>query len=615
MKLNITQKLILIIVLLVIVPVLATGFMANSAAKEIVTQLLNQSQITLAREIAEQASQLFRTARLDTKMLSALPALSDHYYNHFYSLYSEAEISRKQIEDFFLDMARKSNFYYRICYFSAEGRQIVNITQGSVQNVSAFYFDPQMPVEEAADKGGEPYVSSVLTMEDGRRTVQMTQPLTDVWGNRSGFVVLELDFDRITDSILERRVGEQGYAMVIDTQGRMQVHPDREYLGKRYDMLGVPSMAELIPAMLRDRQGMAPYENKGSKVAAYTPVTENGWIVAITLPESEFVERVNIIRERVLLIVMLAASITVGVGIIFSWHFVRPIKELALATNVISAGRLPAQIESASNDELGILTRSFNHMVRNLRRVQAELVKSEKLGSLGRLATGVAHEIRNPLNSIKIAAEILDTKQPSAKEAGELMKLIRTEVSHLDNFVTNFLSYARQPPPNAIDVDANQLIRDILHSVSIRLENTAITLDMELADDLPVVPMDPFQMERALLNIIINAIDAMPRGGRLKVRTLGDTLMTATGTQACFLIEVADSGAGLPAEQLQHVFDPFFTTKEHGTGLGLSLTKSIVEAHGGSIFIEAGRDGGVIARIRLPEQAPESGEERSDETV
>ena len=293
----------------------------------------------------------------------------------------------------------------------------------------------------------------------------------------------------------------------------MQVHPDRGYLGKRYDMLGVPSMAELIPAMLRDRQGMAPYENKGSKVAAYTPVTENGWIVAITLPESEFVERVNIIRERVLLIVMLAASITVGVGIIFSWHFVRPIKELALATNVISAGRLPAQIESASNDELGILTRSFNHMVRNLRRVQAELVKSEKLGSLGRLATGVAHEIRNPLNSIKIAAEILDTKQPSAKEAGELMKLIRTEVSHLDNFVTNFLSYARQPPPNAIDVDANQLIRDILHSVSIRLENTAITLDMELADDLPVVPMDPFQMERALLNIIINAIDAMPRGG------------------------------------------------------------------------------------------------------
>ena len=91
--------------------------------------------------------------------------------------------------------------------------------------------------------------------------------------------------------------------------------------------------------------------------------------------------------------------------------------------------------------------------------------------------------------------------------------------------------------------------------------------------------------------------------------------MTATGTQSCILIEVADSGAGLPAEQLQHVFDPFFTTKEHGTGLGLSLTKSIVEAHGGSIFIEAGRDGGVIARIRLPEQAPESGEERSDETV
>lgn len=615
MKLNITQKLILIIVLLVIVPVLATGFMANSAAKEIVTQLLNQSQITLAREIAEQASQLFRTARLDTKMLSALPALSDHYYNHFYSLYSEAEISRRQIEDFFLDMARKSNFYYRICYLSAEGRQIVNITQGRVQNVSAYYFDAQMPMEEETDKSREPYVSSVLTMEDGRRAVQMTQPLTDVWGNRSGFVVLELDFDRITSDILERRVGEQGYAMVIDTQGCIQIHPDNQYLGKRYDVLGVPSMTELIPKMLRERQGMASYENKGRKMAAYTPVTDSGWIVAITLPESEFVERVNVIRERVLLIVMLAASITVGVGIIFSWHFVRPIKELALATNVISAGRLPAQIEASSSDELGILTRSFNHMVRNLRRIQGELVKSEKLGSLGRLATGVAHEIRNPLNSIKIAAEILDSKQPSAREAGELMKLIRTEVSHLDNFVTNFLSYARQPPPNAIDVDASELIQDIIHSVSPRLENNAIALDMELADDLPVVPMDPFQMERALLNVIINAIDAMPEGGTMHIRTCCDMYTTARGAQPCILIEVADSGVGLPAEQLQHVFDPFFTTKEHGTGLGLSLTKSIVEAHGGSIFIEAGRDRGLIARIRLPEEAPASGEERSNETV
>lgn len=615
MKLNITQKLILIIVMLVIVPVLATGFMANSAAKEIVTQLLNESQITLAQEIAEQVSQLFRTARLDTKMLSALPALSDYYYNHFYGLHSEAEISRKQIEDFFLDIASKSNFYYRICYLSAEGRQIANITQGRILNVSTFYFDPQISVTDKTDKTKEPVISSVLKMEDGRRSVRMSQPLTDVWGNCSGFVLLELDFDKISDDILQRRVGEQGFAIVIDTQGRIQIHPDSQFLDKRYDMLGMPSMSQLISKMRNSHQGIASYENKDKKVAAYTHVDENGWIVSIVLPESEFVKRVNIIRERVLFIVMLAASVTIGVGIIFSWHFVRPIKELALATNVISAGRLPAQIEVPSNDELGILTRSFNHMVRNLRRIQAELARSERLGALGHLAAGVAHEIRNPLNSIKISAEVLDTKQPSAKEAEELMKLILAEVSHLENFVTNFLSYARQPPPNAIDVDANQLIKDILHPMSTRLANSDISISMELADDLPVIPLDPFQMERALLNIIVNAVDAMPEGGSLRISTRCDTYMTETGTQPCILIEVADSGIGLTAEQLQHVFDPFFTTKEFGTGLGLSLTKSIVDSHGGDIYIEAGRERGVVTRIRLPKNRPDIREERSHEAL
>jgi two-component system NtrC family sensor kinase len=608
--LNITQKLILIIVILVIMPILATGILANHAAKEIVTQLLNESQITLAREIAEQVSQLFRTAQADTKMLSALPALSDYYYNHFYSLQSEAEINRKQIEEFFLDMAAKSNFYYRICYLDADGVQVANITQGRIQGSKGLSSIIPFPAGGAFDSRNKMQVSSVMTIDDGQqRVVRFVRPLFDVWNNRSGQVLLELDFDKITDHILSRHVGKKGYAMLIDTDGRIQVHPDRLIRQKRSDELGVSSVAYLVPKMLAKRQGMVSYNYKGNRVAAFTTVEQNGWIVAVSLPESEFAERVNLVRARVLWVVMLAGIITLAVGIIFSWHFVQPIKQLAQATNVISSGQLPPQIEVVSNDELGLLTRSFNHMVRNLRRIQGELVKSEKLVSLGRLATGVAHEIRNPLNSMKVAAEILNTKQPTQEEVNELVDLISGEIAHLDDFVTDFLTYARQPPLNYTGIDVNQLVTDTVDAVTPRMAKKEIRVEMDLYPRLPVTRMDPFQMERALMNLVVNAIDAMPGGGRLKIATFHKHPDTRNSNPSFIQIVVCDTGVGLETDQIDRVFDPFYTTKDHGTGLGLSLTKSIVEAHGGSVTLEENADSGVTARIYLPERLSDKGKE------
>lgn len=609
-KLNITKKLILIIVILVIAPILATGILANQAAKEIVTQLLNESQITLAREIAEQISQLFRTARTDTKMLSALPALSDYYYNHFYSLHSEAEISRKQIEEFFLDMADKSNFYYRICYFNAEGVQVVNITQGRLQGGEGLSSIITFPTDGAFDSGDKLQVSSVMAMADEqKRVVRFVQPLFDVWNNRSGLVLLELDFDKITDHILSRRVGKKGYAMLVDIDGRIQVHPDRRIRQKRFDQLGISALADLVAKMLAEHQGMVSYRYMGNRVAAFTTVEQNGWIVAVSLPESEFAERVNIIRERVLFVVMLAGFITVGGGILFSWHFVQPIKQLAQATNVISAGQLPPQIKVISNDELGILTRSFNHMVRNLRRIQAELVESEKLVSLGRLATGVAHEIRNPLNSMKVAAEILANKQPTQEEVNELVNLISGEIAHLDNFVTDFLTYARQPPLNYTQIDVNQFVTDTVDAAAAHMAKKNIRVEMDLHPRLPATGMDPFQMERALMNLVFNAIDAMPRGGLLKIATSHTPPNIKDCSPGFIQMVVSDTGIGLKTEQIEQVFEPFYTTKDHGTGLGLSLTKSIVESHGGSITLEENADSGVTARIFLPERMSDKGKE------
>ena len=600
LKLGITTKLLLTIIPLVVAPVLITGIVAYSVAEGSVTTLLNQAQINLARQAAERVSGAMRTAKTDLGIISSLPALSGYYYNKFYQLHSEAEINRKQVEKFFLELSRKSRLYYRICFVDRQGRKVVEITQAGPSG-SRDALTPPMPLNLLDRKPGQPYISpTIITVNNSHRVMRLAQPIYNVWNNLSGFVLLELDFDELSRRILSLRVGRQGYPFVVDEKSVVRIHPQEQYLDKASDKLDLPSVEELIATMMDQGQGMASYFFGGKKVAAFTRVPDNGWVVAVTLPVGEFTEGVEVIKDRVFLIVVLSASFALGAGVFFSLFFVRPIRKLALATQVVSQGRLPRQIEPVANDELGSLTRSFNQMVRDLRSIQDELLKSEKLVSLGRLATGVAHEIRNPLNAMKVSAEVLRRKKKLGEGTEELLKVIYSEISHLEKFVTDFLSYSRQPPPRYTQVSVNQLLNDILDIPLGKAGNRQVRLDKRFAPGLPTIPMDPFQIERALLNVVTNSIEAMPNGGRLTVSTALASGAPEKGGEQEVRIEFLDTGVGIDAETLRNVFDPFFTTKDYGTGLGLALSEAIISAHGGSIRIESTPGEGSKVIITLP---------------
>ena len=373
----------------------------------------------------------------------------------------------------------------------------------------------------------------------------------------------------------------------MDTKGRVIVHPDSKYVGRFLGELNEPSLTKLMKNMLEKDQGMASYYHNGRKVLAYARAPEMGWIVAATLPVAEFKEHVTVIKIQVLKIVLVAGSLVLAAGVFLSLHFLRPVRSLARATNVIAEGRLPGEIEHESGDELGMLTRSFNQMVRNLRDVQAELVKSEKLVSVGRLATGVAHEIRNPLNAIKGAVVLLQRRNADNPEVLEYSDLIHEEVTRLDGFVSDFLSYARQPPPKPTMVDLNDLVNEVLKAHASQAEERNVVVKTEYDKSVPLYPMDPFQMERAIVNVVVNALEAMPDGGVLTVSTVWWEGVSGSGDEEGLELSVSDTGVGLSSEQINSAFDPFFTTKELGTGFGLPLTRTIVEAHGGRVTIKS----------------------------
>ena len=270
------------------------------------------------------------------------------------------------------------------------------------------------------------------------------------------------------------------------------------------------------------------------------------------------------------------------------------------ATNRIAEGDLEHEIPIQSTDELGHLTSAFNRMVRHLSRTQDELVRSEKLIALGRLSAGVAHEVRNPLNAMKGAIVYLQRQRADDELVCEYTQLVSEEIDRLSQFVSEFLCFARQSVPKPEPTDINRLIDATRNLFEKEAINRGIRLHNQLAADLPAMAVDPYQMEQVLVNVLLNAMDAMPDGGDI---TFSSRLLKGqenSGDSPWVRLTVEDNGTGIPADQLKNVFDPFYSTKDGGTGLGLPISLGVVENHGGRIRITSQEGLGTSVIIEWP---------------
>jgi signal transduction histidine kinase len=231
------------------------------------------------------------------------------------------------------------------------------------------------------------------------------------------------------------------------------------------------------------------------------------------------------------------------------------------------------------------------------------LRRAERLSTLGELAAGIAHEIRNPLASIKGTAEILQDPATPGPKREEFLGLMLEEANRLNRVVTNFLELARFRRLHREPASVNDLLWRMLQIVEFQLTRKNIAIRKHFTPELPEVGLDVAQMEQAVLNVLLNAIGSMPDGGTL---TLSTSLEGADGS-GTVRIEIADTGTGIVKEHLPHVFEPFFTTKSDGTGLGLSIVKRILNAHGGSVEImsEPGQGTRVTLAVPLDSEAAE----------
>lgn len=308
-------------------------------------------------------------------------------------------------------------------------------------------------------------------------------------------------------------------------------------------------------------------------------------------------------KRRVLWATVFVALVA---GLLASWlisrDLARPLTELRHAMAVVGAGDLEHTIAHAtvprSADEIGDLARAFARMTEQLRQSRAQLVQSEKLASIGQMAAAVAHGLRNPLASLRAAAQLarhrVDAPAPAAREQ---LDAIVEQVDRLDLRIAHLLQFSRPAPFHPLRERVEALVDGALAGCAELVRQRRIELKVHAPAVLPDVQVDPMRLEQALMELVSNALDAMPQGGRLEVTTRAEAGPGGAGGVA---VEVTDSGPGIAPEILPNLCEPFFTTRPEGTGLGLAIAKRYVEEAGGRLDITSTVGRGTTVRIWLP---------------
>ena len=388
------------------------------------------------------------------------------------------------------------------------------------------------------------------------------------------------------------------------------------------DPRGPVSQPDLFSAMIAEVQqsrhelqrtivsGSAPYANSET-FNAIPLVGRDGDLLSVLLVGSSrqsLIQMLNFIRA----LAMLVGAGVIVLGLILGWwisaRVTRPIEELAAGAREVAAGHWEARVQVRSRDEVGQLAEAFNEMTRQLAEQRERLVQTERVAAWRELARRLAHELKNPLFPLQLTVENLQRAREQTSEQFdevffESTATLREELENLKTIVSRFSDFAKMPPPEFEPVDMNELVRSAVKLFEPQLApmgRPPITPELYLDENLPHPPADPILLRRALENLILNSLDAMPAGGTLTVRT--------AQRNGAVRLEVTDTGEGLTPEECARLFTPYYTTKRLGTGLGLAIVQSVVSDHGGRIEVESAPGAGATFRIELPVEQKNSPE-------
>ena len=414
---------------------------------------------------------------------------------------------------------------------------------------------------------------------------RLATPVRTAGGDLVGVLVATVGFDRLEDFLrIADHVAGDIHAYVLDERG--------DLLAASHPRPGIEYGRPFASAFTRpDGEPIRRYENfEGVPVLAAAAVVKAGnrsWRYVAEAPEASVLGPLRGLAVLAGVLEATFALLLVAVVWMVARSIVTPLRHLVAGAERIRAGELGVAVRVDRADELGDLGRTFNQMSQELRastrRIQElhdqEMGRAAQLASVGELASGIAHEIKNPLVGVMSGLDLLGKHAGTGTQMETLTGQMREQLGRIESAIRDLLSYARPKAPLRLWTDPNRLVDRVARLLAPQAEGAGVRIETRLSPSVPKVEVDPELMTQTLVNLALNGIQAMGPGGVL-------TFSTAPSGQQVRLM-VRDTGSGIPDDQLEQIFRPFYTTKHRGTGLGLAITRGIVERHGARLTVES----------------------------
>jgi signal transduction histidine kinase len=576
---RITSRFVLLIATAAILPLMGYGFVSVWSLRKGTEESVSRGNQAVAGQIAERIQVYFDNSR------RVLVSIGSEIRGTQLEQWQQERILRNHVLDF--------PEFREISVFDAGGRQIVtsglgpsalkvpNPTDRPDRDSASFYVATPYPDADAL-----PTTTIAVTLVGGREI--------------PGWIVAEISLEELWRTVDAIRVGTEGYALLMDQQGKLVAHGNPDDKGLiASSASAAPDELELARVVRLPNAPPATWKKfsngREELLAVAAPVANPQWTVIVEQPTDDAFQVATSITWQLIAAIALALLGTVVLGWLWGRSFIQRIFALTKVTRALAEGRMDERVAPSGNDEIRQLGDAFNSMADRLVELQENVRKQERQAMFGRIAAGLVHDLSHPIQNIGNSCKLIQKMFEDLEYRETFKKTVERELVIVKRVLDDLRNIARPIPLERFAVDLNRAVADASESMEQHAETAGLTLRTELTPETAFIEGDVFALGRVYRNLILNAIQATAPGGLIVVAT--------EAFKDRVQVRIYDTGCGIPPDRIGQIFEDFVTTKRRGLGLGLAISKKIVEQLGGQISVASEVGKGTTFVIEFPRTA------------
>lgn len=600
---SLQARVFLALTLIIVIAIPGTGYFCYLQARRITEKQMQQYATSTAVQISKRIQSFLSHHTYNVRLIRSF------FENGLIDIRDDKEILR------YFHLFRKDHpEFVNINFGDESGRFLMAPAQIPEVHMT---FDPRVrPWYMGAKSDRDAFWTDVYLFASTKKPgMTVSVPIYGPWGGLEAVCGIDIDISEFSRFLRGVKIGSQGFAYIFENkQGRVIAHPGLVQLPWN------PIHLDLLRTCLSDLTtrdatfGMSEFGGR-QYFTALTDYPGNDWTVGVTLPVGDFLSNVRSIQKAIISLVGAGIFLSVVLSYLIATTIVRPLNLLKKGIDRISSGDLAHKVEISDPDIAASLASAFNRMAASLetssaelKKTYAELAQKEKLAAVGQMTAGIAHEIKNPLGVILGSAQVVANPDRPPEMREKAARFIMDEVDRLNKTLTAFLDFAKPPSPKLVPVNVTTLLEDLLVAIQERYARDGYRFDLDLPAMPPRVLADREQLREVFWNIIMNAVQSMPDGGTILVRSgiekgapPDGRIPIGKGMTPDFLaVSISDQGCGMSPDQLKTIRDPFVSFRDNGIGLGLSIVSQIVKSHQAQMLISSTPGQGTRFKLLFP---------------